>query len=400
MLDTLDDVPWADLTHAYGSAADVPDLLRGLTSADGEVCERSRSKLWSSIFHQGTRWEASSYAVSFLVELAAEGSAPNREDTLSLLVHLAVGYQQPWLRNGFQRQQVQREQEMLDGEGNEWKVDVVNVYDAVLAHAATLVALAEDDPDAGVRRAAAYAVAFLPDASDLSLPALARVIARERDETGLANAVLAQGLLAGGLDHQEPRLDRSPLATLASDPRPLVRYAGAASLARVTAAAGAVDPTAVDALLTVLAEHPDALTENGLAWNDGDLAGLGWIVIEATVPVFGIELLDRAATTLRTLDGSCAVTLTGVLLSRLFPYGVSPPPQQASSLTPEQRVLVEALASEPRIWTVRGMQFGNFSMMLTGFGLPGDAASMRRYLGGEPLDECLPPGLRRRRTSG
>ena len=114
----------------------------------------------------------------------------------------------------------------------------------------------------------------------------------------------------------------------------------------------------------------------------------------------GIELVERAATTLRSLDGSRAVTLTRVLLSRLFPHGASPPPQQASRLTPEQRVLVETLASEPRIWTTRGMQFGNFSVMLTGHGLPGDAGSMQRYLGGEILEECLPAGMRRQRTSG
>jgi HEAT repeat protein len=400
VLDTLDDVPWAELTHAYGSAADVPDTIRGLTSPDGEVRKSSRLRLWSSIFHQGTRWEASSYAVPFLVELAADASVADRQEILDLLVHLAVGYQDPWLRHGFQREEVRCEQEALDSEGNEWKVDVVNVYDAVVAHAATLVALAENDPDAGVRRAAVYAVAFLPDASELSLPALARVIARERDKVDLANAVLAQGLLAGGRDHQDPPFDGSPLVTLASDRRPLVRYAGGSAVARVTGAAGSVDPTAIDALLGVLAEHPDALAGSGLAWNDDDLTGLGWIVIEATVPVFGIELVERAATTLRSLDGSRAVTLTRVLLSRLFPHGASPPPQQASRLTPEQRVLVETLASEPRIWTTRGMQFGNFSVMLTGHGLPGDAGSMQRYLGGEILEECLPAGMRRQRTSG
>jgi hypothetical protein len=400
VLNALGDVPWADLTHAYGSAADIPDLIRGLTSPDGEVRKSSRLRLWSSIFHQGTRWEASSYAVPFLLELAADASVADRREILDLLVHLAVGYQGLWLRHGFQREEVRREQEALDSEGNEWKVDLVNVHDAVLAHAPRLIELAEHDPDTGVRRAAVYALAFLPGAAECSLRALARVIAREGDETGLANAVLAEGLLAGGRDHREPQLDGPPLATLASDPRPLVRYAGASALARVSAAAGAVDPTAVDALIGVLAEHPDALAGSGLAWNDGDLASLGWIVIEATVPVFGIELVERAATTLRSLDGSRAVTLTQVLLSRLFPYGVSPPPQRASRLTPEQRVLVATLASEPMIWTERGMRSGNFSLMLTGHGLPGDAGSMQRYLGGETLEECLPAGMRRRRTSG
>ena len=37
MLKGLDDIPWAELEHAYGSAADVPDLLRKLLDPDPKV---------------------------------------------------------------------------------------------------------------------------------------------------------------------------------------------------------------------------------------------------------------------------------------------------------------------------------------------------------------------------
>src|SRR5215813_3175462 len=39
----LDDIPWSRLGHAYGSAVDVPDTLRALTSPDAEIAEEALS---------------------------------------------------------------------------------------------------------------------------------------------------------------------------------------------------------------------------------------------------------------------------------------------------------------------------------------------------------------------
>ncbi len=40
MLDRLDHIPWNQLTHAYGRAEDVPDLLRRLRTAPPETTIR------------------------------------------------------------------------------------------------------------------------------------------------------------------------------------------------------------------------------------------------------------------------------------------------------------------------------------------------------------------------
>ena len=56
MLDRLDYIPWKRLTHAYGSAEDVPDLLRRLRTASREMTGE-RSPLWhlsGNIWHQGS----------------------------------------------------------------------------------------------------------------------------------------------------------------------------------------------------------------------------------------------------------------------------------------------------------------------------------------------------------
>jgi hypothetical protein len=89
----LDQIPWKDLTHAYGSAADVPALLRALRTAPADV-QGEESPLWQlfgNIWHQGTVYEATAYAVPFLIESAVDRRTPDRVGILSLLAEIAQG---------------------------------------------------------------------------------------------------------------------------------------------------------------------------------------------------------------------------------------------------------------------------------------------------------------------
>ncbi|MFJ6708868.1 MULTISPECIES: hypothetical protein [unclassified Streptomyces] len=73
----LDQVSWSQLHHAYGSAEDVPALLRGLASLEEETAEEAEQELWSSIVHQGTVYTATAPTVPFLARLIAEGVRRN-----------------------------------------------------------------------------------------------------------------------------------------------------------------------------------------------------------------------------------------------------------------------------------------------------------------------------------
>ena len=94
MLDGLDDVHWASLTHANGPATDVPDQLRGLVSPDpGE-----REDAWLALFGQrgtvlyrGMTTEAGVAAVPFLIDLVWERDTPLRSDLLATLSEIAIG---------------------------------------------------------------------------------------------------------------------------------------------------------------------------------------------------------------------------------------------------------------------------------------------------------------------
>lgn len=76
----LDDPRWSELTHAYGSAADVPALLQQLETTPTAAGDDWRSEpwfsLWSRLCHQDTVYTASYAAIPHLIGIAARKTAP------------------------------------------------------------------------------------------------------------------------------------------------------------------------------------------------------------------------------------------------------------------------------------------------------------------------------------
>jgi hypothetical protein len=75
----LDDPRWKELQHAYGDAADVPDMLRALASSTGPKTgcqDEPWFSLWSSLCHQGDVYTASYAAVPHIVKIASKAKAP------------------------------------------------------------------------------------------------------------------------------------------------------------------------------------------------------------------------------------------------------------------------------------------------------------------------------------
>src|SRR5581483_764733 len=91
MLDGLDAVAWSSLTHAYGRASDVPGLIRDLAYDRAETRRAAMGKLYGNIWHQGTVYEATGFAVPFLIELVESISVQERDRILVFLAHLARG---------------------------------------------------------------------------------------------------------------------------------------------------------------------------------------------------------------------------------------------------------------------------------------------------------------------
>jgi hypothetical protein len=90
-LSGLANIPWADLAHAYGPAADVPGDLIAL--AEGRPVDASRAlrRLFSTITHQGSVYSSTVPAIPILAAIAVDSAAPLRAGTTGLLVHVACG---------------------------------------------------------------------------------------------------------------------------------------------------------------------------------------------------------------------------------------------------------------------------------------------------------------------
>jgi hypothetical protein len=101
-LDELGQVPWKDLKHAYTGVMaplvasqpvpgdDVAAILRSLWDPDPELREEGYlGGVISTLWHQGTIYEATAFAIPFLAAFAADSSLPSRGRVLTALVLIA-----------------------------------------------------------------------------------------------------------------------------------------------------------------------------------------------------------------------------------------------------------------------------------------------------------------------
>ncbi|MFF8598176.1 hypothetical protein ACF065_04645 [Streptomyces sp. NPDC015232] len=202
----IEDVDWGALRHAYGSAEDVPALLRAAGGAGGAAeREEAFDELGSALCHQGSVYSATVAAVPFLARLAQAPGTATRDRLRSLWWLLAAA----------------------DGSGREHG----EVRRAVATALPGLLGLAADE-DRDVRRALVWLITACGEASLPLLPLLRARLAEERDADARADLVTALGLLdvppADGPSAAEVR----NRALLAGAPEPAVRRAAATELLR------------------------------------------------------------------------------------------------------------------------------------------------------------------------
>ncbi|MFE6307159.1 hypothetical protein [Nocardiopsis sp. NPDC057823] len=160
-LDGVDEVPWGDLEHAYGSAENVPGLLAAAFTAEEAPAREAVTALLSAVHHQGGRiLPVAVPLLPFLIRLAADRGRPTavREASTTLmteLAHCGCGVEQRFVAPG-------------------WR-------EALVAAVPELIALLED-PEPLLRSGAASVLAWCPVAGSGSAAALRRRWEREPDE--------------------------------------------------------------------------------------------------------------------------------------------------------------------------------------------------------------------------
>ncbi|MFF7451654.1 MULTISPECIES: HEAT repeat domain-containing protein [unclassified Streptomyces] len=170
MFTGIDEVDWASMRHAYGSAEDVPGLLRGLASADAAEREIALDGMYGAVHHQGDVYDSTLACVPFLFTLAAQQEVRDRGGIVELLVSIGG-----------------------DGEPSEGAYGMARA--AVRSGAEVFVRLT-GDLDAGVRGAAAGAVVRFLDEPARVLDLLRERITVERDDRVLLALTEALGLFA------------------------------------------------------------------------------------------------------------------------------------------------------------------------------------------------------------
>jgi len=220
LLAGLDDIPWADLQHAYNSAFDVPDFLRAIQSGTQVGRFPPSVLLADRIVHQGTRYEAARYAVPFLVRMAFDTTIGQRHSIVGLLASIAIGLDNNCLPNGYDPEEDRAYLALMRTESADWPQWIAEApdeqqrelrekscaqvmvdaeaallaYDAVRAELPTLARLLYAD-DIEIRIATAHLLAWFPESAEASIPALTEFVTSEKSAGAAAAAIVALGLI-------------------------------------------------------------------------------------------------------------------------------------------------------------------------------------------------------------
>ena len=195
--DDLGQVRWAGLEHNYGTAEDVPGLLRACAGRDAEAAAVAVDKLDNVLYHQGG-WvcPAASAALPFLVRLAAGPQVRVRVPVLELIASIAE----------------------LVPRVSPRRVDPG--WAAALEAASPALLSLLDDADPVMRRAAAYLAGAGGLAPDLVIPALRARFLAEPDRAARWDVVISLGAAAAGSDRAgDVRDELSAIAQSGQDPQ-------------------------------------------------------------------------------------------------------------------------------------------------------------------------------------
>ncbi|GGV98566.1 HEAT repeat domain-containing protein [Streptomyces narbonensis] len=190
MFTGIDDVDWASMDHAYGDASDVPELLRGLASADAAEREIALDGMYGAVHHQGDVYDCTVACVPFLFELVATAGLPGRGEIVELLRSIDGDGRNP------------EEMDFWSDDEDEyaaWADTLARAEADTRARSGELLGVLAD-PDARLRRAVPGALVQLHGDPEEVLAVLRRRFAVERDGGVLRALAAAVGEL--GVRHE------------------------------------------------------------------------------------------------------------------------------------------------------------------------------------------------------
>jgi hypothetical protein len=344
MLEELNTIPWKELSHAYGSAEDVPDNIRALYVP--EEAEEALESLWSSICHQTSVYTASSPALPFLTEAACSPDIDEeaRVGLLFLIGTIAVG---------------------LYVEGKDW---AKKGYQIAVACLPKLLPLLTDE-SLSVQTETAAILRNFPTEQGTLLPHLWTALNRTTDRMNRASVLLS-------LYSLDPNGTIETLQTLLSHPDEslIVRFTAAVCLSKSNPDPALVsqilpvfiDEEARDHWNTIAADTPEAsqeitdILENNLG-KDATREFLS-LLLDHLEQADENDMLHLVLSTIDLTFGSIGVFSSNV------------PLRPTTDLTADQIFVLNAFAGSDNFWQ------HDESRWLAYLGIPNERESLRQYL--------------------
>lgn len=341
------EVPWEKYTHAYGRADDVPRQILELQSSDETVRRTANWQLFGNIYHQGTVYEASQYAVPFLVKLAADPQVSDRDQILLLLACLANGVSCPDVRG----------ESMAEFECRKRVLEAMPFYRTLLV-----------DNQPSVRIAASFVIGALGNDAARERDLLAERARKENDAEVTACLILA----LASLGVSESILDEmfAVLETRGSD---VVTLAHALALIQVTGQNAKAK--AIDDAIQALAQPPKLVHDiSSATWFDG---GVEDLVVSTLLPLGRArlsEFLDEFIALLLSDHRYFPESLVRTVLT--ISFGDQPYDGDPYKLTTDQKRAIAALFDSNHIiqrHLGENVYFVNTMRILRAYGLPTSA---------------------------
>jgi len=379
VLENLDKIDWSNLGHAYGPAEDVPGLLRDLASPVEEERADAMGELYGNIWHQGTVYQATAYAVPFLLELLESPKVDGKDDILVLLAHLARGTSYHDVH-----QHLSHHKEEAKGQGWQDKVQkelgwVGDVKAAVKAGENLYLGLL-NDTDARMRDAAAYVIASLDRPLAKLAEAVWKRLEREKEESVQVGLVMAFGFLAERTEGNTSSL----LAMLIGSTSESVKLAAAMSLIQLSPDEQSEESIA---MLLHAARFPGRFEAFGESiW--GEVDGVELLVLNHVTQLEGNAARaaeSKMISDLSTCSRPEAVRLAEILLRIAFRQSIRRD-KIFAELSEQQQRIVKLIADNSSVWAEKigkgEKSRPAISMQLRSYGLPDEESKLYLFVHG------------------
>lgn len=350
-------VNWRKLSHAYGSARDVPQMFKALMAEDVTVRGQALDKMSASLCHQGTVYNATVAAVPLLIELLQMPEVQDKDEILVLLACIAHGSGEDLL---FDAQEYDNP-----------------AFPALLDGLSPFLRLLQS-PVAKIRAASSFLLTKFAEVEPAVSEELSRALLVENDPTAKGSLILN---LPKEVSRQ-PSIHALLMKTVKEGQHPIVRLAAAKRL--TIDFQQETPPEAVAVLIDALSySKPLAEAYKELAAKLNDAAGdaadclclAGKKYLYQTLPVL-LEALDKT-------NSAAALKVAHALLYLTFERQNTPPERKR---TPEQEAVLQAVAGSRRAWRYNG----NMAEILRFFSLPNHPVALRAYLDGhDPLQAMM-----------